>query len=102
MYKIGVIGDKDSVCGYVGVGMDVFPVENAPEAAKRLRAMAEDYAVVFITEALASELPAELQRYAALPSPAVIPIPGASGNTGIGMAGVSRSVEQAVGSDILG
>ena len=33
--------------------------------------------------------------------PAIIQIPGARGNTGAGIAGVKKSVEQAVGSDIL-
>ena len=35
------------------------------------------------------------------PLPAVVPIPGISGNTGLGLRQVKRSVEQAVGSDIL-
>ena len=33
--------------------------------------------------------------------PAVIQIPGVSGNTGAGVSGVKKTVEQAVGSDIL-
>ena len=33
--------------------------------------------------------------------PAVVPIPGLFGNTGLGMQQVKHSVEQAVGSDIL-
>ena len=33
--------------------------------------------------------------------PAIIRIPGVSGNTGDGIQGVKDSVEQAVGSDIL-
>lgn len=35
------------------------------------------------------------------PSSAIIPIPGVSGNTGLGMRMVKKSVEQAVGSDII-
>ena len=33
--------------------------------------------------------------------PSIILIPGISGNTGKGVEGVKKSVEQAVGSDIL-
>ena len=33
--------------------------------------------------------------------PAIIQIPGVSGNTGAGVNGVKKTVEQAVGSDIL-
>ena len=43
----------------------------------------------------------ELDRLREAPLPAVVPIPGISGNTGLGLRQVKRSVEQAVGSDIL-
>jgi V/A-type H+-transporting ATPase subunit F len=33
--------------------------------------------------------------------PAIIPIPGVNGNNGCGIAAVRKSVEQAVGSDII-
>ena len=33
--------------------------------------------------------------------PAIIPIPGVTGNTGMGIKMVKKSVEQAVGSDII-
>lgn len=99
--KIGVMGDKDSIYGFASVGLSVLPAETAAEGAKLLRRVQDEYAVIFITEKLAAEMDAELRRCAARPTPALIPIPGVSGNNGIGMRNVSRSVEQAVGSDIL-
>ena len=101
MYKIGVMGDKDSVYGFSSVGLTVFPVDDAAQGVKLLKQIAEDYAVIFITEKLASEMDAELRKYRERTVPAIIPIPGVTGNTGVGMKNVSRSVEQAVGSDIL-
>ena len=72
------------------------------EARKILRSLSEqDYAVVYLTEALAAAIPDEIEVYRARLKPAVILIPGISGNTGEGLAAVRRSVEQAVGSDIL-
>ncbi|MDR3121721.1 MAG: V-type ATP synthase subunit F, partial [Clostridiales bacterium] len=51
MYKIGVIGDKDSILGFKAVGFDVFPVGDAASAAHALReAAAGEYAVLYITE----------------------------------------------------
>ena len=47
------------------------------------------------------QIPEELARLREAPLPAVVPIPGISGNTGLGLRQVKRSVEQAVGSDIL-
>lgn len=103
MYKIGVMGDRSSVFSFAAVGFTVFPVEDEQEAVKTLRTMINNgYAVIYITEKLAQAISAEIDRYAEEPIPAIIPIPGVSGNTGIGMKSVSKSVEKAVGSDILG
>ena len=57
--------------------------------------------MIYITEALAAELSEEIEKCRGRRFPAVIPIPGISGNTGAGMLAVKKSVEQAVGSDII-
>lgn len=102
MYKAAVIGDRDSIYGFAALGLFTFPVTEQAEAAKKLRELCEgDYAVVYITEALAETLSAEIAHYSAAPLPAIIPIPGVSGNTGMGIRNVKKSVEQAVGSDII-
>lgn len=104
MSKIAVMGDWDSIYGFSALGLDTFRFDesNRDEAGKLLRRLAEqDYAVIYITEALAAELPNEIEHYRTLPSPAIILIPGISGNTGEGIAAVRKSVEQAVGSDII-
>ena len=48
-----------------------------------------------------SQMENELAAYNEMPLPAIIPIPGVSGNTGAGLARVRKSVEKAVGSDII-
>ena len=102
MYRMAVMGDKDSIYGYAALGMDVAPVTEDVEAVKKLRELAEgDYAVIYITEALAARIPGEIARYREQMLPAIILIPGVYGNTGAGIANVKKSVEQAVGSDIL-
>ena len=62
---------------------------------------ADDYAVIYITEKLAALVEEELERFSESILPAVILIPGVSGNTGRGIGDVKKSVEQAVGSDII-
>ena len=42
-----------------------------------------------------------MDRYVSERTPAIIPIPGVDGNFGIGIANVKKSVERAVGADIL-
>ena len=102
MYNIAVMGNYDSIYGFAALGLKVCPVNDAAEGAKVLKALADDKAaVVYITEALASEMKETLALYDGSLLPAVIPIPGIAGNTGIGMANVRKSVERAVGSDII-
>lgn len=102
MYKVAVLGDRDSIYGFAAIGLDTFPVENSAEAAKKLKELVNgQYAVIYITEALQAELEAEIDNYITLQLPAIIPIPGVSGNTGKGIRNVKKSVERAVGSDII-
>lgn len=102
MYKIAAMGDRDSIYGFASLGISIFPIDDSQEAVKTLRKISENgYAVIFITEGLASQIPAEIDRYKDMPLPAIIPIPGVSGNTGMGMKQVSSFVERAVGSDIV-
>ena len=102
MYKIAVMGDYDSIYGFATLGLDTFPVNDPEYGAAQLKRLAENnYAVIYMTEALASDLKKEIERYREVMKPAIILIPGISGNTGAGIAGVKKSVEQAVGSDIL-
>ena len=102
MYKIAVIGEYDSIYGFAALGLDTFPVSDPDEAKQKLHKLAEGaYAVIYITEALAAVLEHEVEKYREEILPAIIQIPGVSGNTGAGVAGVKKSVEQAVGSDII-
>ena len=105
MYKIAVMGDYDSIYGFASLGLTTFPVDmdmDQEELEKKLRTIADNgYGVIYMTEALASRLEKEIAAYADKLMPAVILIPGVRGNTGEGIARVKKSVEQAVGSDIL-
>ncbi len=103
MYKIAVIGDRESVMGFASLGLSVFEVTEPPEGEELIRKLADNgYAVIYLTEALAASLPHVLEAYRSKPLPVLIQIPGVTGNTGEGMRGVHKCVEQAVGSDILG
>ena len=102
MYNIAVLGDRDSVLGFAALGLDTFPVKDAVEAQRQFRQLAGgNYAVIYMTEAAAEWLREDIDKVRTQLTPAVILIPGTQGNTGEGMRNVHRSVEQAVGSDIL-
>ena len=102
MYKIAAIGDRASVYGFAALGLDTYFAKTADEAKKLIRRLEnENYAVIYITEQLAELIKEELERLSEAPLPAVIPIPGVYGNTGMGMRAVNESVIKAVGSDIV-
>lgn len=102
MYKIAVLGDYDSIYGFAALGLDTFSVTAREEAGEKLHQLVNDgYGIIYITEAMAAELEHEIAKYQNQVIPAIIQIPGISGNTGAGVDSVKKSVEQAVGSDIL-
>jgi V/A-type H+-transporting ATPase subunit F len=100
--RIGVIGDRDSVLGFKAVGLDVFACADTEEARKTLSGIAKhDYAIIFLTEGFAKDMQDLTSYYKDHKLPAIIPIPGADGNFGVGFGNLKESVERAVGADIL-
>ena len=100
--KIAAMGDRDSIYGFASIGLDIFPLDRIDNPATTLHNLAEgDYAVILITESLAQTLETEIDKYSDRPLPVILPIPGVTGNEGMGMKAISKSVEKAVGSDIL-
>ena len=102
MYKIAVMGDRESVMGFKAIGFDTYPAVSSQEASEILQRLARDnYAVIYITEQLASDIQDEISKYKDSVTPAIILIPGKNGTLGIGMGAVHSAVERAVGADIL-
>ncbi|HIU33855.1 MAG TPA: V-type ATP synthase subunit F [Candidatus Pullichristensenella excrementigallinarum] len=102
MTKIAAVGPKDAVLAFKALGLEVVSVETAEQASKAVFDLAEaGCQVIFITEREAEKIPETISRYKTSPTPAIIPIPGATGATGFGMRAVRANVEKAVGADIL-
>lgn len=102
MYKAAVMGDKDSIYGFKALGIQTFPTKDPSEAIKIFKSITNgEYAVIYMTEALYEILYEEVDKISENPLPAVILIPGVSGNTGKGIESVRKSVLKAVGSDII-
>ncbi len=105
MNKIAVIGARETVIGFKALGLETYPAANAAEAAQVLRRLtreSEDYAILYIEEALASALSHEIDRFKDSPRPAIILIPGREGSIGLGQSALKAAVERAVGTNILG
>ena len=101
--RIAVFGDKESIYGFAVLGLDTYFHEPGADNTAAFRRLCQSgtYGIIYITEAAAAELDKEIEKYRSEPSPAIILIPGVSGNTGEGLSAVRKSVEKAVGSDIF-
>lgn len=103
MYKIAVMGDSESIQGFATLGLDTFAVSSDDDEAIAVfkKITSDEYGIIYITEALQEKLERYIDAYADSYLPAIIPIPGITGNTGRGILSVKKSVERAVGSDII-
>lgn len=101
-HKIAVVGDKDSVFLSKFFGFDVFPAHESLEARETIdRLASEDYGIIYVTEAVASEIAETIRRYDTVVSPAIILIPNHKGSLAIGKSRIQENVEKAVGQNIL-
>ena len=97
-YKIGVIGDVLTVNGFKALGLETYACPSVDNARRALRTMAQDnYAIVYITEQLAAEMPSDIAKYKDSVTPADILIPGSAGSLCIGHNSLREAVERAVG-----
>ena len=102
MYKAAVIGDSGTVAGFAALGLTAIPADTSVQAGEALKKLLSDgeTAVIYITEQLFAQL-GSAEALATDPNVAIIPIPSARGNLGLGEAQLHRAVERAVGADIL-
>ncbi len=101
-YKIGVVGDRHTILGFKSLGVFIFPVLDADEADKTITKLAkEGFAIIYVTEQIAKQIPERIQFYRNKPLPAITLIPSNRGTLGIGMEEIKKSVEKAIGVDIL-
>ena len=102
MYKMAAVGGKDVVLAYRALGMTVVSTEETPDLDRAIfHLVQQGHAIIFVTEPVYEQILETRERYRDEPFPAIIPIPGAGGSTGLGMQRVRKSVEKAIGADIL-
>ena len=104
MFKIGVLGGRETVMGFKALGLDTYPVDDLEEARHVLREITREeaqYAIIYVEENLAQGLQAEIDRFKDVPTPAIILIPGRDGSLGMGLQALNSAVERAVGTNIL-
>ncbi|MDR1101554.1 MAG: V-type ATP synthase subunit F [Clostridiales bacterium] len=88
MYKIGIIGSSENTQIFNAVGISPYKE-------------GEEYAVIFITEDAYEENLDFIKECDDKSTPAIIVLPSSGESRGIGLENVRRSIERAVGADIL-
>ena len=101
MYRIGMIGDRASVLGFRAVGFDVEYAMIIKLQRMLWISLPKKYAIIFITEQIYLLIGKQLQEYSKSILPAIIVPPNNRGSRGIGMEGISKAVEKAIGVDIF-
>ncbi|MBQ2810146.1 MAG: V-type ATP synthase subunit F [Clostridia bacterium] len=100
-YKIGAVGPRSSVLGFMALGFGVFEADNAETASECIDKMAHNgYAVIFITQSLCAQIKETIEKYSSSPVPSIVPIPDDSG-TDYGEEILKDAVVRAIGADIL-
>ncbi|MEN8906882.1 MAG: V-type ATP synthase subunit F [Clostridiales bacterium] len=102
MYKIAIVGDKDSITIYKAAGLDIFPTNNVQEIKSKINKLAdESYGIIFIIEDFMKDLSESIERYKEAITPIIISIPGVKGSKGTGISQLKNAMERAIGVDVL-
>lgn len=112
-HEIAIIGNRDIILGFKGLGVKPFHATTAEEAVTILAELKSEtigdgktekpkYAIVFITENLATKISKEdYKKFGGHTLPAIIPVPSGKRSQNYGIQRIGKMVEQAVGSDIF-
>ncbi|MDR1209390.1 MAG: V-type ATP synthase subunit F [Clostridiales bacterium] len=101
MYKVGVIGSRETVSGFGAIGFRAEFAESADEARAVAARLVRECAIIFVTEDIYVLAPDIAAAYREAATPAVVVIPGAGGGRGIGLEELRRTALRATGMDIL-
>ena len=99
--KMAIIGDGDSVTAFTAGGIDAYPLSTPEEAGDMIKKLAKVYQIIFITDVLAKETDEIIKRYLTEPYPIILSVPSGAGSNGYGMEGLKKSMDKALGVDIL-
>lgn len=102
MYKIALVGDRDSIIGFQLLGISIFPVTNKEETISILNELIkEKYAAVFITEEIASQIFEKIEELQKISLISLTIIPNKLEKKDLGLKILRKNMEKAIGIDIL-
>jgi V/A-type H+/Na+-transporting ATPase subunit F len=102
MYKIAIIGDRDTIIGFKLLGVSLFFSSNKDEVIGILdKLVKEEYAVIFVTEDIADQISGEIERLQKTSFASITIIPNKLEKKYLGMRILRKNIEKAMGTDIL-
>lgn len=102
MDKVAIVGDKVTALGFKALGLNAYSVSR-PEEVREIwsQILADNYAVIFVTEQVYLQIKDLLPAIDQKETPVVLIIPEAAGGTKLGRERIKKTVEKAIGVDIL-
>lgn len=101
MYKIAVVGDKESIFGFSAIGMDMYPAYEEDDVKEIIpKLMEENYAIIYITEQVSIKAEKYLEKLKTNKIPAIVTIPSNTGSLQYGETRIKELVQKSVGIEI--
>lgn len=101
MYKIAVVGDRESIFGFSAIGMDIYPAYEEQEIKEIIpKLIEENYAIIYITENVSIKAKKYIEKLEKNKIPAIVTIPSNTGSLKYGEKRIKDMVQKAVGIEI--
>ena len=105
--KLAIIGNRDSILGFKALGFDYYPVDEPLEVLEVIKDIfngSQNYAVIYLTDDLASKIDTELEEIKKVAPflPILSIIPSHEGSLNLETVKIRKMVEKALGIDLLG
>lgn len=102
-YEIAMLGDQSSIAGFRGVGVRTFAVNPDSDVNRLLEDLifSEDFAIIYITEAVATEVAELLAEHKDDYLPAIITLPTQGSEETTSVDNLRSLVIRAIGVDLV-
>lgn len=99
--KVAVLGEKKVVLAFKSLGVSVFGIDKEEDFSSATTEIEnDDYSILFITEDIAQKYNKKIEHFYTKTLPAILIIPGAGQNQGIGKNSLKKTIKRALGSDL--
>ncbi len=104
--KIAAIGEKDIILIFKGIGVDIFPIDDALDDVGKIEQVLkniirDEFKIIFMTESIAVKIDNLIKQYLDKPIPSIVVIPGLGIKTNYAVGMLRNAIVKAVGTDVF-